>query len=283
MPRKNANKTVRQVSAFPVPQPDLVQAVGDESFPVMDGGAAGLPDGAGQTAGSIEFHLGAELGAEAVGQAVQQPGGAQYKAILETGGCVLPRTEAGAGAERSIWGSWAVFCTREARESCGPGRMAPPTSSCLALTPMMEMAVSAEMTASGRAFRKGSDHAAEKLCTQLGRVVQPQLDAAFQPGPDGQDAGTAEHPQPGQHLPCQGGDHTAQDAALDLGGRDVIKGEQIHQPDGVFICGAGNVGVKPPAEFQTVLFISANRDMGVANVDGQIMGGWPPCLYNVII
>ena len=61
----------------------------------------------------------------------------------------LPRTEAGAGAERSIWGSWAVFCTREARESCGPGRMAPPTSSCLALTPMMEMAVSAEMTASG--------------------------------------------------------------------------------------------------------------------------------------
>ena len=75
MPRKNANKTVRQVSAFPVPQPDLVQAIGDESFPVMDGGTAGLPDGAGQTAGSIEFRLGAELGAEAVGQAVQQPGG----------------------------------------------------------------------------------------------------------------------------------------------------------------------------------------------------------------
>ena len=48
MPRKNANKTVQQVSAFPVPQPDLVQAVGDESFPVMDGGAAGLPDGAGR-------------------------------------------------------------------------------------------------------------------------------------------------------------------------------------------------------------------------------------------
>ena len=52
----------------------------------------------------------------------------------------------------------------------------------------------------------------------------------------------------------------------------MIKGEQIHQPDGVFICGAGNVGVEPPAEFQAVLFISANRDMGVANVDGQNHG-----------
>ena len=52
-----------------------MQAVGDQGLAVVDGGAAGLPDGAGQTAGSIEFRLGAELGAEAVGQAVQQPGG----------------------------------------------------------------------------------------------------------------------------------------------------------------------------------------------------------------
>jgi len=61
----------------------------------------------------------------------------------------LPKIEEEAGAERSIWGSWAVFCTSAERESCGPGRMTPPTSSCLPLTAMMEMAVSAEMTASG--------------------------------------------------------------------------------------------------------------------------------------
>ena len=61
----------------------------------------------------------------------------------------LPSTEGGAGAVRSTWGSWAVFCTRLAIESCGPGRMTPPTISFWALTPMMDRAVSEKMTAMG--------------------------------------------------------------------------------------------------------------------------------------
>ena len=122
MPRKNANKTVRQVSAFPVPQPDLVQAVGDESFPVMDGGAAGLPDGAGQTAGSIEFRLGAKLGAEAVGQTVQQPGGAQDKAILETGGCVFAQNRGGSRGREIDLGQLGGLLHQRGQRALRPGQ-----------------------------------------------------------------------------------------------------------------------------------------------------------------
>ena len=60
--------------------------------------------------------------------------------------------EAGVPAARSIWGSWAVFFTSVSKESCGPGRITPPTSSCFSLTAIMEMAVSAEMTTSGPAL-----------------------------------------------------------------------------------------------------------------------------------
>ena len=65
---------------------------------------------------------------------------------------LLPSTDSGARAAGSIWGSCAVFCTNAFMESCGPGRITPPTSSCFSLTAIMEMAVSAEMTTSGPAL-----------------------------------------------------------------------------------------------------------------------------------
>ena len=61
----------------------------------------------------------------------------------------MPSTDAGAGAVRSTWGSWAVFWTRLAMDSWGPGRMTPPTSSFWLLTPMMVRAVSEKITAMG--------------------------------------------------------------------------------------------------------------------------------------
>ena len=51
-----------------------MQAVGDQGLAVVDGGAAGLPDGAGQIAGGVKGGLRAQLGAEAVGQSIQQAG-----------------------------------------------------------------------------------------------------------------------------------------------------------------------------------------------------------------
>ena len=63
---------------------------------------------------------------------------------------------------------------------------------------------------------------AQQFCAQLGRIVQPQLDAAFQAGANGQEAGRAEHPQRTQYPACQCGHHTAQNAALDPLGGNLI-------------------------------------------------------------
>ena len=65
----------------------------------------------------------------------------------------LPSTDAGAGAVRSTWGSWAVFWTRLVMDSWGPGRMTPPTSSFWLLTPMKVRAVSEKITAMAPALR----------------------------------------------------------------------------------------------------------------------------------
>ena len=51
-----------------------MQAIGDQGLAVVDGGAAGLPDGAGQVAGGVKGGLCAQFGAEAFGQTVQQQG-----------------------------------------------------------------------------------------------------------------------------------------------------------------------------------------------------------------
>ena len=63
---------------------------------------------------------------------------------------------------------------------------------------------------------------AQQLCAQLGRIVQPQLDAAFQAGANGQEAGRAEHPQRAQYPACQRRHYTAQNAALDPFGGNLI-------------------------------------------------------------
>ena len=143
-----------------------------------------------------------------------------------------------------------------------------------------------EMAVSAGALRQRGHRAAEKLGPQLGGVVQPQLDAALEAGPHGQDAGAAEHPQSRQHLPCQRGHHAAQNAALDLGGGDVVERKQVDQPDGVFVHRAGIVGVEPPAEGQAVLLVAAYGNVCVAYVDRQDhLDGllFPFELYNVII
>ena len=52
---------------FPIFLPDAVKSVRDQILPVLNGCAAGLPDGAGQVAGGVKSGLRAQLGAEAVG------------------------------------------------------------------------------------------------------------------------------------------------------------------------------------------------------------------------
>ena len=96
----------------------------------------------------------------------------------------LPRMEAEAGAERSIWGSWAVFWTSAACDSCGPGRMTPPTSSCFSFTAMMEMAVSAEMTASGPGVSASAATAPHKSSApSWAGLSSRSLMPLFRPGP----------------------------------------------------------------------------------------------------
>ena len=75
----------QSILSFAVFLPDAVQAIGDQSLAVADGGAAGVPDGAGQIAGSVKGSLRAKLGAEPRGQTVQLAGGAQHKAVLQAG------------------------------------------------------------------------------------------------------------------------------------------------------------------------------------------------------
>ena len=76
-------------------QPDAVQTIRNERFAVEDVGAACLADGAGQVAGGVELQVGAKLGTEPLGLAIQQPGGAQHKTVLQTGGGVLAQNGGG--------------------------------------------------------------------------------------------------------------------------------------------------------------------------------------------
>lgn len=67
---------------FPIFLPDAVKSVRDQILPVLNGRAAGLPDGAGQVAGGIKADIRAKLSLKALGQPIQQPGGAQHKTVL---------------------------------------------------------------------------------------------------------------------------------------------------------------------------------------------------------
>jgi len=59
----------------------------------------------------------------------------------------------------------------------------------------------------------------------------------------------------------------------------AVERKQIQQPQAVFIDGGGGVGVEPSAEFQVVVLVAANGDVGVAEIDGKYHG-WclPACL-----
>ena len=111
--------------------------------------------------------------------------------------------------------------------------------------------------------------AAQKLGAQLSRIVQPELNAAFQAGPDRQDAGVAQNVKRCQHPAAEYRHHTAQNAALDLCGGCAMQAEQIYQTDGIFVRCGGGVGVQPPAEDQCIVFVAAHSDVGVADVDGK--------------
>lgn len=67
---------------FPIFLPDAVQAVRDQILAVFDRCTAGFPDGAGQVAGGIKADIRAKLCLKALGQPIQQPGGAQHKTVL---------------------------------------------------------------------------------------------------------------------------------------------------------------------------------------------------------
>ena len=130
-----------------------------------------------------------------------------------------------------------------------------------------------------RTLSQCGHRAAEQFGTQLGGIVQPEADAALESRPDGQDAHRAEHLQSGQHPSRQRRHHTAQNAALDLFWRSAVERKQIQQPQAVFIDGGGGAGVEPSAEFQVVVLVAANGDVGVAEIDGKYHG-WclPACL-----
>ena len=97
--------------------------------------------------------------------------------------------------------------------------------------------------------------------------------------PDGQDAHRAEHLQCCQHPSGQRRHYAAQNAALDLLRCGPVERKQIDQPQRVFIDGGGGVCVEPSAEYQVIVLVAANGDVGVAEIDGKDHGwGLPACI-----
>ena len=143
----------------------------------------------------------------------------------------------------------------------------------------MEIAVSAEITTSGP---EHSASAATAPHTQLGGVVQPKLDAAFQAGADRQDARIAEDTQSGKNPAAQHGHYTAQNTAFNLCRRSTVQREQIHQTDGVFVHRCGGIRVQPSTKTQSILLVAAHGDVGVANVDGEYHKQSPPLQHNIM-
>ena len=117
---------------------------------------------------------------------------------------------------------------------------------------------------------------------QLGGVVQPKLDAAFQAGADRQDARIAEDTQSGKNPAAQHGHYTAQNTAFNLCRRSTVQREQIHQADGVFIHRCSGIRVQPSTKTQSILLVAAHGDVGVANVDGEYHKQSPPLQRNIM-
>ena len=257
-------------SSFFVFQPDAVQPVRDQRLPVADGRAAGVPDGQRQIAGGIEGCLRPQLGAKARSQTIQLAGRAQHEAILQAGRGALAqdglRCLGGQVDLRQLGGVLHQCIQRQLR----PGQDHAAHQFLFIIDGHhRDGRIGRDDHQRPAALGQRCHGTAEQLCAQLGGVVQPQLDAAFQPGPNGQDAGVAQDAQRGQHTAAHGRDHAAQNAAFDLCRGCAVQGEQVHQPDGVFVDGGGRVGVEPSADPESVLFIAAHCDVCVADVDGK--------------
>ena len=273
----------QSILSFAVFLPDAVQAICDQSLAVADGGAAGIPDGAGQIAGGVKGSLRAKLGAEPRGQTVQLAGGAQHKAVLQAGrGAFAQDGGRSAGGQVDLGQLGGVLHQRLQRK----------------LRPGQDHAAHQLLLLVDRHHGNGrvgrNDHqrpgtlcqsgngTAQQFGTQLGRIVQPQLDAALQPRPHGQDARTAQDAQGRQHPAAQHRHHTAQNAALDLIRGCAVQRKQIDQPDGVFVDGGGRVRMQPTAEPECVVVVAAHSDMGVADVDGEDHEKGPPLQRNIM-
>ena len=238
---------------------------------------AGFADGAGQIAGGVEFELRAEFGAEALSQSVQQAGGAQHETVLQAGGGVLAQNGGRSRCRKvdlgQLGGLLDQRCLRQLRAGQDDA-----AHKLLLLVHGHDGDGCVGGDNGQRAGRLGQrgNGAAQKLCTQLGRIVQPQLDAALQARPNGQKAGGAKHPQRRQDAARQRGHDTAQNASLDALGLDAVQREQIQQIHGIFVNSRCCVGVQTPAELQGVVFVSGDGDVCVADVDRQDHGRGPP-------
>ena len=227
-----------------------------------------------------EMERAIEIGAEMVSQPVQHPGSAEDKAVLQAGGGVL--AQHGGGRRR---GEVDLRQLGGVLHQCSQRKLRPRQDDAAYkfLFPVDghqgDGCVGRNDHQRPRALGQCGHRAAEQFGTQLGGIVQPEADAALESRPDGQDTHRAEHLQSGQYPPRQRRHHTAQNAALDLFWRSAVERKQIQQPQAVFIDGGGGVGVEPSAEFQVVVLVAANGDVGVAEIDGKYHG-WclPACL-----
>ena len=278
-----AKRGERSILSFTVFLPDAVQAICDQSLAVADGGAAGVPDGTGQVAGGVKGSLRAKLGAEPRGQTVQLAGGAQHKAVLQAGRGAFAQDGGRSAGSQVDLGQLGGALHQRLQRKLRPGQ----DHAAHQLLLLVD-----RHHGDGRVGR--NDHqrpgtlcqsgngTAQQFGTQLGRIVQPQLDAALQPRPHGQDARTAQDAQGRQHPAAQHRHHTAQNAALDLIRGCAVQRKQIDQPDGVFVDGGGRVRMQPTAEPECVVVVAAHSDMGVADVDGEDHEKGPPLQRSIM-
>ena len=278
-----AQQGEQSILSFAVFLPDAVQAICDQSLAVADGGAAGVPDGTGQVAGGVKGSLRAKLGAEPRGQTVQLAGGAQYKAVLQAGGCAFAQNGLRCFGSQVDLGQLGGALHQRLQRKLRPGQ----DHAAHQLLLLVDCHHGDGRVGRNDHQRPGTlcqsgNGTAQQFGTQLGRIVQPQLDAALQPRPHGQDARTAQDAQGRQHPAAQRRHHTAQNAALDLIRGCAVQRKQIDQPDGVFVDGGGRVRMQPTAEPECVVVVAAHSDMGVADVDGEDHEKGPPLQRSIM-
>ena len=166
---------------------------------VVDRRAAGLPDGAGQVAGGVKGGSARPSSAQkALGQTVQQAGGAQHKAVLQAGrGAFAQALESeGAGAAEVDLGQLGGLLHQRIQGKLRPGQDHAAHKLLLGVDRHDgDGGICRDDRQRPGTLCQCGHRTAQQLCAQLGRVVQPQLDAAFQARPNGQEAGRAEHPQ----------------------------------------------------------------------------------------